>query len=108
MDIETVLDETVSTEDLKKFEQKYHLELKSGKVNKCRFLLQLQLFVSGELRQSVRVLVVPGQVSLPCRRQEGNHLAGGSLPGKSSSINGGSLPGMSSFINTEHYHPLDL
>ena len=33
MDIETVLEETVSTEDLKKFEQKYHLELKTGKVN---------------------------------------------------------------------------
>ena len=49
MDIETVLDETVSTEDLKKFEQKYHLELKSGKVTKYRFLLQFQLFVAGEL-----------------------------------------------------------
>ena len=86
MDIETVLDETVSTEDLKKFEQKYHLELKNGKVDRYRFLLLFQLFVAGELRQSVRVLLVPGQVALPCGCQEGDHLAGGSLPGKSSSI----------------------
>ena len=86
MDIETVLDETVSTEDLKKFEQKYHVELKSGKVDGSRFPLQFHLFVAGELRQSVRVLLVPGQVSLSCRCQEGDPLAGGSLPGNSSSI----------------------
>ena len=67
MDIETVLDETVSTEDLKKFEQKYHLELKSGKVNTLwQVFCEVQLGVAGELRQPVRVLLVPGQVSLPC------------------------------------------
>ena len=32
MDMETILEETVDTEDLKKFEQKYHLELNNGKV----------------------------------------------------------------------------
>ena len=33
MDMETILEETVDTEDLKKFEQKYHLELNNGKVH---------------------------------------------------------------------------
>ena len=33
MDMETILEETVATEDLKKFEQKYHVELNNGKVN---------------------------------------------------------------------------
>ena len=32
MDMETILEETVATEDLKKFEQKYHTELNGGKV----------------------------------------------------------------------------
>ena len=32
MDMETILEETVATEDLKKFEQKYHVELNEGKV----------------------------------------------------------------------------
>ena len=32
MDMETILEETVATEDLKKFEQKYHVELNNGKV----------------------------------------------------------------------------
>jgi len=31
--METILEETVDTEDLKKFEQKYHLELNNGKVS---------------------------------------------------------------------------
>ena len=30
--METVLEETVSSEDLKRFEQKYHTELQEGKV----------------------------------------------------------------------------
>ena len=34
MDIEAILDDTVPTEDLKKFEQKYHVELNNGKVGK--------------------------------------------------------------------------
>ena len=39
MDMETILEETVATEDLKKFEQKYHVELNEGKVKeKCRSL----------------------------------------------------------------------
>ena len=33
MDMETILEETVATEDLKKFEQKYHTELNDGKVD---------------------------------------------------------------------------
>jgi len=33
MDMETILEETVATEDLKKFEQKYHVELNEGKVS---------------------------------------------------------------------------
>merc|ERR1711971_1121710 len=33
MDMETILEETVATEDLKKFEQKYHVELQHGKVS---------------------------------------------------------------------------
>merc|ERR1712032_1802551 len=33
MDMETILEETVATEDLKKFEQKYHVELNNGKVS---------------------------------------------------------------------------
>ena len=33
--METILEETVDTEDLKKFEQKYHLELNNGKVDTC-------------------------------------------------------------------------
>ena len=39
MDMETILEETVDTEDLKKFEQKYHLELNNGKVHQPFFLL---------------------------------------------------------------------
>ena len=35
MDMETILEETVDTEDLKKFEQKYHVELNNGKVCLC-------------------------------------------------------------------------
>ena len=39
MDMETILEETVATEDLKKFEQKYHVELNEGKVKEtCRSL----------------------------------------------------------------------
>ena len=37
MDMETILEETVDTEDLKKFEQKYHLELNNGKVHQPVF-----------------------------------------------------------------------
>jgi len=33
MDMETILEETVAAEDLKKFEQKYHTELNGGKVS---------------------------------------------------------------------------
>ena len=32
-EMETVLEETVSSEDLKRFEQKYHTELQEGKVS---------------------------------------------------------------------------
>ena len=39
MDMETILEETVATEDLKKFEQKYHVELNNGKVNELVFVL---------------------------------------------------------------------
>ena len=39
MDMETILEETVATEDLKKFEQKYHVELNNGKVNEHVFVL---------------------------------------------------------------------
>ena len=39
MDMETILEETVATEDLKKFEQKYHVELNNGKVYKPVFVL---------------------------------------------------------------------
>ena len=39
MDMETILEETVATEDLKKFEQKYHVELNNGKVNELVFEL---------------------------------------------------------------------
>ena len=37
--METILEETVATEDLKKFEQKYHVELNNGKVNELVFVL---------------------------------------------------------------------
>ena len=37
--METILEETVATEDLKKFEQKYHVELNNGKVNEPVFVL---------------------------------------------------------------------
>ena len=39
MDMETILEETVATEDLKKFEQKYHVELNNGKVHQPLFVL---------------------------------------------------------------------
>ena len=39
MDMETILEETVATEDLKKFEQKYHVELNNGKVHQPVFVL---------------------------------------------------------------------
>ena len=56
--METILEETVATEDLKKFEQKYHVELNNGKVNDmslCCF--QSHMFVA-RIDQSVQHICV--------------------------------------------------
>ena len=81
MDMETILEETVATEDLKKFEQKYHVELNNGKVNELVFVLLSRMFFaridqsvqhicvsslfSGFVRVSVRVRLVSGEVKIP-------------------------------------------
>ena len=48
MDMETILEETVATEDLKKFEQKYHTELNDGKVG-----VRLRFIWTSNIRPSV-------------------------------------------------------
>ena len=40
-EMETVLEETVSSEDLKRFEQKYHTELQEGKVSFFKHIFNL-------------------------------------------------------------------
>ena len=50
--MEHILEETVSSEDLKKFEQKYHEELNHGKVKFTRYdcfeVQRLEPFLVGE------------------------------------------------------------
>ena len=52
--METILEETVATEDLKKFEQKYHVELNNGKVHQPVFVLNFIIAHMG----STKVLAV--------------------------------------------------
>ena len=58
--METILEETVATEDLKKFEQKYHVELNNGKVNKLVFVL---LSIAHLSRGLIKVFSIFVQVS---------------------------------------------
>ena len=55
--METILEETVATEDLKKFEQKYHVELNNGKVNELVFVLLSRMFFA-RIDQSVQHICV--------------------------------------------------
>ena len=53
--METILEETVDTEDLKKFEQKYHLELNNGKVDTC---LCVDFYCAHMSQESTKVYTV--------------------------------------------------
>lgn len=100
--MEHILDEAVSNEDLKKFEQKYHEELNHGKVgDRLRLKVKhlryshshsrpiihdkiylLHTLPPGQRHISVRVRLVPREVSIPGRYQEGNNSAGGLISGE--------------------------
>ena len=80
--MEHILDETVPSEDLKKFEQKYHEELNQGKVVFDRIFLFVSLFVSGQFQLPVWVRLVLGPVQVPGRYKEGDNSSGGFVPGE--------------------------
>ena len=100
--MEYILEETVPSEDLKKFEQKYHEELNHGKVgDRLRLKVKhlryshshsrpiihdkiylLHTLPPGQRHISVRVRLVPREVSIPGRYQEGNNSAGGLISGE--------------------------